>query len=249
VLLNILPILRVVLFLTAFGTYIFTGAGSHSVVIVCLFTFAYYGTFTIEEWLQHRESRKAIDSWRVLGPSEQEAGIARIWSASGRQWLRDALAGEGMVEQDGNVERFPFSKHDQEQSRRTFWFAVIAAGVCLVLALFVESLSAWWKYVIAALGVLLGLSAVHDLFRLRHLATVLEVSPFRVAIRYPAGKMRYLLLAGPLELEHKPKSGRLELRSTGATDFIPIDCERIGVARAIDLIVQYGGFKDQDGAT
>jgi hypothetical protein len=76
----------------------------------------------------------------------------------------------------------------------------------------------------------------------RYLDTWLEVSRFGIAEVWPDGSRRQIPWHQRLWLQNQPGRRRLRLLIADKSAGIPIHYRRTNFARAMELVVQYGGF-------
>ena len=205
---------------------------------------------------KRREQRQTLDNLlnhlRALGQEARADFLAQITHAKLRAYLEAALARDGSDERAGDVERFPFSRAKRRRAATRYWLGWGGAALSLVWAAVGEMPRVWRGVLLfpAALGAALAWVAAR---RQHQLASVLEVTPFRLTEVWPDGLRRTVLFNRYLELENQPKQRRVLLRPGGADgDGIALDYERMGFHRLMDLVVSYGGFKienDEAAAT
>ena len=65
---------------------------------------------------------------------------------------------------------------------------------------------------------------------------------------HPDGRKRIVKWGTSLLLRNRSHWRRLELSVAGRPGFIAIDYERVGMARAFDLVIQHGGFEKRGEA-
>ena len=196
---------------------------------------------------ERRRKRNALTSLlaqlRVQGREAREAMVERIDPPALRAYVRDALERDGSDEREGDVERFPFSRAVRRRVS-VLHGAATAAGVgALAWAAIAGTPSVGARLAGVVMGALsLGVAWLVAR-RQRRLATVLEVSPFRITELSPDdGGRRTLLFNGHLVLENQPRRRRVLLRPGGGTEFIALDYARLGFARLLELVVLHGGF-------
>ena len=192
----------------------------------------------LERWTLRRE----VKGYLSLDPTDREARLDRLWLSATRNYLRERLQGQGEVEVEEQIERYPFPVMDSRFSTHLFWASVPVTGAILAAVLGWVSLPLW----IQGLLLVLGGTLVGCLILLRRwqqeLSTVLEISPQALAMVHPDGSRRTIGFHKALELRNRPRLGRVELREQGSTDYIAIHYDRIGFERALDRILEYGGF-------
>lgn len=109
----------------------------------------------------------------------------------------------------------------------------------------------WGRYVFAygllnmalyGAGANPGLLAAWARQRARYMETMLEVGPFTIAEVHPSGERRVFRWGDPLLLRGRARLRRLELSAAGRPDYIALDYERVGIDRAVRLVLERGGF-------
>jgi hypothetical protein len=221
-----------------------SGAGladwwKHLLVFVALTRLSYVAERVTAWW----GVRRAVQTLRALDPAARDARLGRLWMDSAGRELADLVAAEGEAEVGAAVERFPFARGAKRGTVAALWSALSGAAVLLVSLLVtpraLPPAGAWAAWAGATL--LLGGAAVARA-RLRHLETVLEVSAFGVAEVHPDDTRRVLRWGGPLVLRGRPRLRRLELSAPGAPTYIALDLDRVGIDRAVALVLRHGGF-------
>jgi hypothetical protein len=188
--------------------------------------------------------RQEVKAYLSMDPELREHLLSKVWLSVTRNYLREQLAKEPDVEVSGVAERYPFPSMDKRLSARLYWALTAVAAFLLASALGVVSLGLAMRLVFLAVGVALVVGLAYLRQRERHLATILEVTPFAVAEIHPDGARRVILFNQPLQLRNRPRLGRVELRGTGDDRFIPLDYDRIGFQRALDRVLTFGGFRE-----
>jgi hypothetical protein len=223
------------------------GMGEEWWLYVAGFTVLIQVTRGIERGLEEARVRRRVARLAALDPADAETQLSRIWSDSARRELAGLLREEGVVEQDGITERFPFPRSARDAVSTLFWVLVIAAVGCFCLIAVVSPLYARMAWVTWVVGAGLAIGAGWARRQTRRLASVLEVSHFGVTELADDGARKILRWTQPLVLQNRPKKGRLELYSPDRPESpIHLDYRRLGFERLLRSIVEYGGFRPQE---
>ena len=204
-------------------------------------SFALSGIERLAAWWQWRTAVRAI---RALSPDQRRAHLQRIWLSGTRQQLTGLVDAEGTVATEGAIERFPFARGARRAILSVFWIAAGGSALLQVTviarAAHTSSFLAWSLF---AVSIVLALIAAWTRHRGQHMQTILEVGPFAVAELRADGTRRIIRWSQPLMLRARPRLRRLELSVMGQTDFIAIHYDRVGVLRALELILHRGRFE------
>jgi hypothetical protein len=154
---------------------------------------------------------------------------------------------------EGTTERFPFPEAERRLHWRLFWSTAGLTTLLLLAGTLVPGLPMPIRVACVLVAVLAALPAAWLTGRLALLSSRLEVTPFNVALIWPAGRRVVMSLNQPLVLVNEPTKGFTELRAADGTGSLRIHHARLASTRAINLIWDHGGFEplpmDQDGAT
>ncbi len=206
-------------------------------------------SYLAEAGLRRWHDRQAMRDVLSMDPAARQIFIEHIWLGSVRRKVEESVARAGDVQTEGVVERYPFPAGERCLVTRVFWalmsVALLIAAATTGLLSFSPVLS--WTLVVLAgvLGLLLWTVKRRD----THLATVLEVSPYTIAEIDPDEKRRSIRWDQALRLRNRPRLGRLELSTADGRERIDIDYDRIGVQRALQRVLEYGGFDTSRVAT
>lgn len=197
-------------------------------------------------------SFKALDAWyhrrnlRVLREMhpERHAEIIRSFPHPGyRVRLERDLARDLASYVPGVADAFGFADSLKREATIQYW---LAASV--VAALFVGTqrltLPVWWNAGFLLIEGVTGLAGLHFLMRWRrYLDTWLEVSRFGIAEIWPDGARRQIPWHQQLWLQNQPRRRRVRVLIGDRSAWIPIHYRRTNFARAMDLVVEFGGFR------
>lgn len=194
----------------------------------------------VHEWW---EWRRAVQALRALGPAERDARLSRLWLSGARRQLDTLVRAEGDVESDGIVERFPFARGPQRAMSAVFW-AAAAMSLVILLALMTKLVGTtgvlgWGLFVIA---ICLAVIAAWARQRLSYMESILEIGPFLVVLIHSDGTRRTIRWSDSLLLRGRPRLRRLELSAAGRPGFVALDYDRVGIDRALALVLERGGF-------
>ncbi|HEU4995304.1 MAG TPA: hypothetical protein VFT29_10815 [Gemmatimonadaceae bacterium] len=198
---------------------------------------------------RNRQSRKELT--RIIhflqsrDAAEREELLERIGSPPLVHYLREILAAKGVVEREGDTERFPFPDLYRRRVEILYWGSWSASAALLLTAGF-ASMSTAARATLFVIAMIAGfmarvLSRVERQFR-----TIIEVTPFRVSEIGFDGSRRTVLFNRYLELHNEPKYQRMRLSPGNAAMGITLDYRRLGFERLAGLIVSYGRFRAED---
>ena len=189
------------------------------------------------------QERKVIRDYLSMDPVIRDELVGKIWMSRTRRELATRLAAEAAVTTEAGIERFPFPRMDTRQTVQLFWGLVPVAAVLLGSAAGLLRLGIGLRLTLIAAGMILVAILILLRRRERHLRTVIEISPFNITEVAPNGAGRRITFNAPLELRNRPRLGRIELRLSGTSDFIALDYDRVGFVRALNRVLDYGGFR------
>lgn len=197
-----------------------------------------------------REGRNALSQILATLRSQDRAGrqaiLDRIPSPRLRAYLEEVLRNEGSEEREGDVEHFPYPRSMQRRWARAYWLATLAGAAALLWAAIAAKAATLWRVVAITFGALAVMGAWLSSKRQRALASVIEITPFRLTERAADGTSRTLLFNRYLELHNEPRRQRAILTAGGPHGAILLDYRRMAFNRLASLIMQYGGFQPDD---
>ena len=194
------------------------------------------------------QGRMAVQKYRAMGPARQALALKAISSLPRGRQFAERVRLEGQPDIGQAVERYPFARGARVAALTAF-ITAIALGAALLggLVLRAHSLApvtAWTMWIAGCVAAVLAAWARR---RLKHTESVLEISAFSIAEAGPEGK-RMLRWGGPLLLSARPRWRRLELRVPGQREYIALDYDRVGIDRALQLVLHFGGFAAAEGS-
>ena len=205
---------------------------------------ALYFAERLHGWWQWR---RAVQRMRSLDPAVRDARFARMWLSGVRRQLASRVRDEGEVEVVDGLERFPFARGAQRAVATGFWTcAAIGVALQVVLIAGVPHVRRPVGWVMLVIGTLFTVAAAWTRVRLRHMETVLEVSLFAIAEVQPNGVRRSYRWADPLLLRGRPHLRRLELSMEREPGYISLDYDRVGIDRAVQIVLERGGFRSPE---
>ena len=189
------------------------------------------------------QMRRGVQVLRSLDPDDAARILDRMWSGSPRQYYRERLDAEGSIVRDGSTERFPFSPTTQRETTIAYWCAAGAtATVFAVLLIGGPGIPRFTGRTLWTVGGTLCVLAGWARGRSTHLETVLEITPFGLAeLTEDGARGRSVRWTQALVLRARPRLRRLDLHSEDGV-VIPLDYARIGFARLVALVLDYGHF-------
>lgn len=189
-------------------------------------------------WLHSRTSR----ALREMLPEMRDAFFARLADDDLAVRLRRDLARDLETYQAGEVERFGFAPSLKRQATLAYWLLTVLVGAAILLTSRISRLPGWLAAGVIIVTVL-GFPALLFLMRWRrYLDTWLEISRFRLSEVWPDGSRRTILWNNQLLLLNQPRRHRARVFFGDTNEGIPIHFRRTNSARAIRLVVEYGGF-------
>jgi len=197
-----------------------------------------------------REGRNALSQILATLRSQDHAGrqaiLERIPSPRLRGYLEEVLRSDGSEAREGDVEQFPYPRSMQRRWVRSYWLATIAGAAALLWAALAAKATAFWRLIAIVSGVSAVASAWWSSKQQRALASVIEITPFRLTERAADGTSRTLLFNRYLELHNEPSKQRAILTAGGPDGAILLDYRRMAFNRLASLVMQYGGFRPDE---
>ena len=201
------------------------------------------------EWLHGRLLVRAEkEAFLRLDPEVQARVLKRSWLGVHRQLYRDAIDEGGVIEQEGAIERFPFSKRAQRETSALFWTLFSSTLILLVGVFFFWQGAGWVTWAIWAYSFAMAATLAVLRTRERFLQTEVEVSPFAVALLDPEGTRLSISWGSAFRVRLARFGRRLELIDATGTIRVPLDESRVGSARMFSLVRQYAGWDSPDAA-
>ena len=212
-------------------------------LIVCLL-----GILLWQQIVVRRARGRALRRLRSLPRSAHALELSRYLNHAFRESLQAALKSEVYPTAEPPVERFLFSVASKRRNEIAFWL-LVACGLCAVaVQLAVRARTAVWVLIMPVL-MLVAVGAYLLRRRADYLNSVLEISAFALSEVHPNGLRRTLLWRDARWLLNRPRLGRVEVTSAQGGDFIAVHYQRLEFARALELVVEYGGFHPSSAAT
>jgi hypothetical protein len=243
--------LRIALYLAWAAGLIYSGSHSKAtnfVAWIVSYQIVSWVTVALERSLNKRRERRIVAYYQMFGDEERKAMIAKIWSVSFRRFIREQIALDIVPTVDGSTERFPFSVYYRRRTLILFWVSAVAAAVALVVPQFMPFQRALgWSLI--GFGTVCVLAASVFWRRATFANTVLEITPYTIAVVAPSGERTSLSWKTKLALVNRPRHARLDLVDINHGTVIPLHFARVGLKRAVDLVVQYANFPDPQSAT
>lgn len=194
----------------------------------------------IHVWWQWRG---AVQRMRSLDPADRDVRLGRMWLSGMRRRLAARVRDEGEVEVVNGLERFPFARGARREMAAIFWAsAVIGVGLQVAPIVGVLHVSRAVGWVMLGIGTVFTVGAAWARQRTRHMETTLELNSFTIAEVGANGERRVFRWGDPLTLRGRPRLRRLELTVEGRRDYIALDYARVGIDRAVRIVLERGGF-------
>lgn len=210
------------------------------------FTFAAFGTALAVLWTVvlfqrflfvrqlRRVSRASLAQILALTPDDQ------------RERLKRALDVDTPLPDDGPIARFGYPLALRRSAQRIHW--LVAGTVVLVLWQATVSASAPHRW----LGVGIALAGLALLFARRRrddlLSSVLEVSPFGIALSGATERRQAASWRDIPWIRIQMRRGFVSLQDSSQREVIRLDLDRLESYRALELIIQYGGYRFDQSA-
>lgn len=186
--------------------------------------------------------RREIEAFRSMDANEREHFLAHLWPSGLRAEYRRRVDLDELQEIDGTTERFRFPKAEQRLHWQLFWAGATLAGLLSVASLALP----WLPFPLRAAAAFLAASLIALLAwltgRLALLSSVLEVSPFGVSLLNPVGNRLTIPFNQPLLLHDVPEKGYVEVMTPAGEIRLRLHRERVASRRAVELVVERGGF-------
>ena len=186
--------------------------------------------------------RRAIRLLRRLDAAGREAALRGVYPKQVREQVADLLAEEGAPESDGFVERFRFSPTDRRWNRVYYWLGFFLATALLALGILVLPHRSASAVVAIGSAVIVAPCLWWLRQRERRFANVLEISRFGLTEVDAGGTVRRVVWGQTLVLRNRTRLQRVELTSVNGDPGIRVPYDLVGFNRALDLIIEYGGF-------
>jgi hypothetical protein len=202
----------------------------------------------LSAWRHRKEQRERAAFYQIVWQLRaadrptRERLLAELDPPKLRDAIARVIADDGVEEQEGDVERFPYPQGLKRFVSRRYWVLWSMAALLLLLSAF----SSMWiplRVASAGLALFFGALAWKASREERALDSVIEVTPFRVSECFPDGRRRTLSLRGRLVLLNEPARQRVLLAGGPDDAGIALDYRRMGFSRMCELIVRYGGFE------
>lgn len=199
-------------------------------------------TRAIEHAAESSRLQRGVSYLASLDPATAQERIRHLWSAHARRTYRDLLRDEGMVEQEGGVERFPYTASERRAFDAVFWIAAISAVVAFALLFLRVRRGTWMPWLFWGVGAMCVAAAGWARHRASELASVLEVSPFALTRVALDGTRLRIPWHHELVLQNQPRHRRVLLATARGSVVIALGYRRLGFERLLRLTIEHGGF-------
>jgi hypothetical protein len=187
--------------------------------------------------------RSVVRQLRRLSPARMKQALDLFEDLDVRTYLATLLHARGMTLQPGPTERFGFSAFDRRENKWFLWTAWGTTVLGVIAAIGLPDDSTRWRAVSIALAAA-SLAFVMLLeHRGRRLQRIFEISTFGLSEVQGDGGIRRVHWTEHLTLEDRRWHRRIEVARMGSDDdAIVIPYAIVGFDRAIELILERGGF-------
>lgn len=194
--------------------------------------------------------RRMVRALRRLDPAFRHQFIRSINSAIVGEYYDARLRAEGEPDTTGLVERYPFSPSDAREESVRYWTVMVIGASALATPLVWPHMRTWQLSAALVVVVLSVGTLVLIRRRIRHLDTVLEVSPFSLTEVQPDGTRRTITFNQPLAFRLNRWRGRIVLATAPGPrrEAIVLDFDRLGFNRLLACVMIWGGFVRQQPA-
>jgi len=188
-------------------------------------------------------------AWRIratkqqflsLDPSDQARVLAHTWLGGTRALYAEAVEEAGAPTKEGAVERFPFPLTVHRHNSLLFWTVATLAGSAVVAVFAVPSFPVFLQWSLWAWSFVAAILLAWLRRRGGVLRSVLEISPFGIALVAEDDTRQALRWTEQLRLRNRPLARRVDLFT--ANKAIPLHYGRLSFDRVIRLVLEYGDW-------
>ena len=196
-------------------------------------------------WMKDRAIRFLLR----LGTEERKQALAEMAKdvesaddAEIQREIKEGLDEEPVPEGAPPVERFPFPRRMTRDVAITYAIGAVAALGGVALAELTSSPDL--RLTGAATALVAALTTVIVAWqRSKLLASAIEISPFAISQVWPDGTRRTMFWRDVWFLRNRPWLGRFELLAADRRTGIHLHYDRVAFKRALELVIDYGGFR------
>ncbi len=187
--------------------------------------------------LWRRSERDWVSSFRMLGATEREEMIARVWSGGARVRLRNALADDLVSTSENGTEQFPLPNAYRRRIEVAFW-AVIAIAAIALAAPLALSMPRWMGWTSLSVGSLLVFASAR-LRRYRIAAdSIIEITPYAIAMVSPGGERVAIHWSSGIGLVNRPRARVVDIVDLSSGKRLPVHYARAGFKRIVDVAIE-----------
>jgi hypothetical protein len=187
--------------------------------------------------------RRVVRRLRSLSPARLRHALEVFDDVHVRGYLEQLVASHGAPNEPGPVERFGFSPIDRRENACFRLIAIATFVLGIVAAIALPEAFQLSRVIGAALALVSLIFIVLLERRGRRLQRRFEVSAFSLAELLPCGEVRRLHWGEGLMLRNRRWRRRIEIGPAGGSDAIVVPYAIVGFERAVELILEKGGFE------
>jgi hypothetical protein len=189
-------------------------------------------------WMKDRAIRFLLR----LDAEGRKLALAEMVDDEVQREIREGLDEEPVAEGPPPVERFPFPRRMTRDLAITYAIGTLVALGGVALAALTSSpgvrLTGATTTLVAALATI-----ITSWRRSNLLASAIEISPFAISQVWLDGSRRTMLWRDVWILRNRPWLGRFEVLAADRRTGIHLHYDRVAFKRALELVLDYGGFR------
>ena len=189
-------------------------------------------------WMKDRAIRFLLR----LDAEERQVALAEIGDGEVEREIKQGLDEEPITEGTDRVERFSFPRRMSRDLTVMYLFGTVVALGAAVLAALAPSPDL--RLTAAAAALVAAITTITwGWRRSRILASAIEISPFAISQVWPDGTRYTMLWRDVWCLRNRPGLGLVEVLGADRRTGIHLHYDRVAFKRAVELVLQYGGFQ------
>lgn len=195
-------------------------------------------------WMKDRAIRFLLR----LDTEGRKLALAELVDDEVQREIKEGLDEEPVAESSPPVERFPFPRRMTRDLAITYGIGALVALGGVALAALTSSPDLGLLGAATALAAALT-TVVVAAQRSKLLASSIEISPFAISQVWPDGTRRTMLWRDVWIVRNRPWLGRFEVLAGDRRTGIHLHYDRVACKRALELVLDYGGFRPPANAS
>ena len=194
---------------------------------------------------RQRSLRESAEKLRRFSEEDRQRFLAENPDLDLRRALQNLVRDDVALDDQASVARFHFAPGTRRLMSWSLQKAALTAAGCLAIIIVSDGVNPTLNFLFGGLAALNTAIAAARLNRLRQMDASYEISPFNLTEIRADGARRVLSWHQHLVLRDLPRNQRVEVGPEGSREVIRLDYQLLEFYRAVQLVLEYGGFVPQ----